>query len=86
MAEEFFHRPSKDIFFLFVKIGMYVLCNLHHFTFGLLLIFQVSVLADDILKNMEFDALRIIYNKFQSVVSFLPTVSTILSPEVISII
>lgn len=44
---------------------------------------QVSVLADDILKNMEFDALRIIYNKFQSVVSFLPTVSTILSPETV---
>lgn len=44
---------------------------------------QVSVLADDILKNMEYDALRIIYNKFQSVVSFLPTVSTILSPETV---
>lgn len=43
---------------------------------------QVSVIADDILKNVEFDALRIVYNKFQSVVSFLPTVSTILSPEV----
>ncbi|KAF9619338.1 hypothetical protein IFM89_006525, partial [Coptis chinensis] len=44
---------------------------------------QVSVLADDILKNVEFDALRIIFNKFQSVVSFLPTMATILSPEVI---
>ncbi|CAN4115449.1 unnamed protein product [Withania somnifera] len=44
---------------------------------------QVSVLADDILKNVEFDALRIVYNKFQSVVSFLPTVSTVLSPEVV---
>ncbi|CAL9135190.1 unnamed protein product [Musa textilis] len=44
---------------------------------------QVSVLADDILKNVEYDALRIIYNKFQSVVSFLPTVSTILSPETV---
>ncbi|KAG5618459.1 hypothetical protein H5410_018283 [Solanum commersonii] len=43
---------------------------------------QVSVMADDILKNVEFDALRIVYNKFQSVVSFLPTVSTVLSPEV----
>ncbi|KAJ0106406.1 ATP synthase subunit gamma, mitochondrial [Pistacia vera] len=44
---------------------------------------QVSVLADDILKNVEFDALRIIFNKFQSVVSFLPTMATVLSPEVV---
>ncbi|KAL5746713.1 hypothetical protein ACOSP7_023685 [Xanthoceras sorbifolium] len=44
---------------------------------------QVSVLADDILKNVEFDALRIVFNKFQSVVSFLPTMATILSPEVV---
>ncbi|KAF7136573.1 hypothetical protein RHSIM_Rhsim08G0146100 [Rhododendron simsii] len=44
---------------------------------------QVSVLADDILKNVEFDALRIVFNKFQSVVSFLPTTATILSPEVV---
>lgn len=44
---------------------------------------QVSVLADDILKNVEYDALRVVFNKFQSVVSFIPTVSTILSPEVV---
>ncbi|XP_020596130.1 ATP synthase subunit gamma, mitochondrial [Phalaenopsis equestris] len=44
---------------------------------------QVAVLADDILKNVEFDALRIVFNKFHSVVSFPPTVSTILSPEVV---
>ncbi|CAN7006720.1 hypothetical protein IGI04_010288 [Brassica rapa subsp. trilocularis] len=44
---------------------------------------QVSVLADDILKNVEFDALRIVYNKFHSVVAFLPTVATVLSPEII---
>ncbi|KAI4335911.1 hypothetical protein L6164_014507 [Bauhinia variegata] len=44
---------------------------------------QVAVLADDILKNVEYDALRIIFNKFQSVVSFLPTVSTVLSPEIV---
>ncbi|XP_015887039.1 ATP synthase subunit gamma, mitochondrial [Ziziphus jujuba] len=44
---------------------------------------QVSVLADDILKNVEFDALRIIFNKFHSVVSFIPTMSTVLSPEVV---
>lgn len=44
---------------------------------------QVSVLADDILKNVEYDALRVVYNKFHSVVSFLPTMATVLSPEVI---
>ncbi|PKU65076.1 ATP synthase subunit gamma, mitochondrial [Dendrobium catenatum] len=44
---------------------------------------QVAVLADDILKNVEFDALRIVFNKFHSVVSFPPTVSTILSPEIV---
>ncbi|XP_068637196.1 ATP synthase subunit gamma, mitochondrial-like [Aristolochia californica] len=43
---------------------------------------QVSVLADDILKNVEFDALRIVFNKFHSVVAFMPTVSTVLSPEI----
>lgn len=44
---------------------------------------QVSVLADDILKNVEYDALRIVYNKFHSVVQFLPSTSTVLSPEVV---
>ncbi|KAJ4972672.1 hypothetical protein NE237_005846 [Protea cynaroides] len=44
---------------------------------------QVAVLADDILKNVEYDALRIVYNKFASVVSFMPTMSTVLSPEVL---
>ncbi|MFS8025199.1 putative H(+)-transporting two-sector ATPase [Helianthus anomalus] len=44
---------------------------------------RVSVLADDILKNVEFDALRIVFNKFQSVVSFLPTTATVLSPEIV---
>ncbi|KAL6963021.1 hypothetical protein U1Q18_037986, partial [Sarracenia purpurea var. burkii] len=44
---------------------------------------QVSVLADDILKNVEFDALRIVFNKFQSVVSFLPSTITVLSPEIV---
>ncbi|XVF49966.1 hypothetical protein PTKIN_Ptkin04bG0058500 [Pterospermum kingtungense] len=44
---------------------------------------QVSVLADDILKNVEYDALRIVFNKFHSVVSFMPTVSTVLSPEIV---
>ncbi|KAL3528464.1 hypothetical protein ACH5RR_007786 [Cinchona calisaya] len=44
---------------------------------------QVSVLADDILKNVEFDALRIVFNKFLSVVSFIPTTATVLSPEIV---
>ncbi|XP_051115910.1 ATP synthase subunit gamma, mitochondrial [Andrographis paniculata] len=44
---------------------------------------QVAVLADDILRNVEFDALRVVYNKFHSVVSFLPTTSTVLSPEIV---
>ncbi|TYH24426.1 hypothetical protein ES288_A03G091000v1 [Gossypium darwinii] len=44
---------------------------------------QVSVLADEILKNVEYDALRIVFNKFQSVVSFVPTVSTVLSTEIV---
>lgn len=52
--------------------------------FCVLFVLQVSVIADDILKNVEFDALRVVFNKFQSVVSFLPTVSTVLSPEVSS--
>ncbi|XVF11798.1 hypothetical protein REPUB_Repub08aG0058800 [Reevesia pubescens] len=44
---------------------------------------QVSVLADEVLKNVEYDALRIVFNKFHSVVSFVPTVSTVLSPEIV---
>ncbi|KAH0886692.1 hypothetical protein HID58_062788, partial [Brassica napus] len=46
-----------------------------------LLLGLVSVLADDILKNVEFDALCIVYNKFHSVVAFLPTVATVFSPK-----
>ncbi|TYH66594.1 hypothetical protein ES332_D06G135000v1 [Gossypium tomentosum] len=44
---------------------------------------NVSILADEILKNVEYDALRIVFNKFHSVVSFVPTVSTVLSPEIV---
>ncbi|GJN39985.1 hypothetical protein PR202_gb29142 [Eleusine coracana subsp. coracana] len=43
---------------------------------------QIAVLADDILKNVKFDALRVVFNKFESVISFKPTMTTILSPEV----
>ncbi|XP_022769251.1 ATP synthase subunit gamma, mitochondrial-like [Durio zibethinus] len=48
-----------------------------------LIITEVSLLADDILKNVEYDALRIVFNKFHSVVSFVPTLSTVLSPEIV---
>jgi F-type H+-transporting ATPase subunit gamma len=44
---------------------------------------QVSVMADEILKNVQFDALKIVFNKFGSVVSFIPTMSTVLSPEIV---
>ncbi|CAI7908317.1 unnamed protein product [Closterium sp. NIES-53] len=39
------------------------------------------MIVDEILKNVEFDTARIIYNRFNSVVAFVPTVSTVLSPE-----
>jgi F-type H+-transporting ATPase subunit gamma len=41
---------------------------------------QVSLLAEDILKT-EFDATRIIFNRFKSAISFLPTMATVLSPD-----
>ena len=40
------------------------------------------MIADEILKNVEFDTIRLVYNKFASVVSFQPSIATILSPEV----
>lgn len=45
---------------------------------------EISMVADEILKNVEFDTIKMVYNKFASVVSFLPTVATILSPELIT--
>jgi hypothetical protein len=45
---------------------------------------QVFMIADEILKKVEFDAIYLVYNKFQSVMSFLPTVATISSPEIMS--
>ncbi|OAY81281.1 ATP synthase subunit gamma, mitochondrial [Ananas comosus] len=44
---------------------------------------NISELADTILKNVEFDAIRIVFNKFRHVVIHWPTVATILSPEVV---
>lgn len=40
-----------------------------------------GLIADSLLKT-EFDAARIIYNKFKSAISFQPTVATVLSAEV----
>jgi F-type H+-transporting ATPase subunit gamma len=42
---------------------------------------QVSAVAEDLLKT-EYDAVRIIYNRFVSAISFKPTIATILSPDV----
>lgn len=42
---------------------------------------QVSHVADELLKT-DFDAARIIYNRFGSAISFKPTIATILSPDV----
>ncbi|EFJ38707.1 hypothetical protein SELMODRAFT_139961 [Selaginella moellendorffii] len=41
---------------------------------------QVSVMADEILKNVEYDAIKVIFNKFASMVKFYPSVTTILAP------
>ena len=68
------YLPSCRCYFAFVNQLLYDVWK-----FSL----QVAALADDILKNVQFDALRIVFNKFHSVVSFVPTVSTILSPEVL---
>eukprot|EP00244_Chara_vulgaris_P001781 TRINITY_DN1292_c0_g1_i6.p1 TRINITY_DN1292_c0_g1~~TRINITY_DN1292_c0_g1_i6.p1 ORF type:complete len:281 (-),score=53.78 TRINITY_DN1292_c0_g1_i6:284-1126(-) len=42
---------------------------------------QVASIVDDILKRQPFDACRIVFNRFNSVVSFGPTCVTILSSE-----
>ncbi|KAI5071009.1 hypothetical protein GOP47_0013260 [Adiantum capillus-veneris] len=45
---------------------------------------KMSMIADEILKNVEFEAIRMVYNKFASVVSFIPAVATIMAPELIA--
>ena len=42
---------------------------------------QACYLAEEVLKT-EYDAARIIFNRFQSAISFKPTISTVLSPDV----
>ncbi|KAI8016835.1 hypothetical protein LOK49_LG04G03398 [Camellia lanceoleosa] len=43
----------------------------------------IKIISYEVLKNMEYDALRIVFNKFGSVVLFMPTTATILSPEIV---
>jgi len=41
---------------------------------------QVSAIAEELLKT-EYDAVRIIFNRFSSAISFKPTIATVLSPD-----
>ncbi len=41
---------------------------------------QVSAIAEELMKT-EYDAARIIFNRFHSAISFKPTVATVLSPD-----
>ena len=41
---------------------------------------QVSAIAEELLKT-EYDAVRIIFNRFQSAISFKPTIATVLRCE-----
>jgi hypothetical protein len=40
----------------------------------------VSAIAEELLKT-EYDVVRIIFNRFQSAISFKPTIATVLSPD-----
>ena len=42
---------------------------------------QACYLAEEVLKT-EYDAARIIFNRFVSAIAFKPTISTVLSPDV----
>lgn len=42
---------------------------------------QTSMIVDEILKSIEFDSARVVYNRFNSVVAFVPTIATVLAPE-----
>lgn len=66
-------RDSKDAIALFVNETQKLPIS---FT-------QTCMIADEILKRVEFDALRLVYNRFSSVVQFVPTIITILSPEIL---
>jgi len=47
----------------------------------LLLVAQVSLMADELLKH-KADVTRVVFNQFKSAISFQPTVSTVMSAEV----
>ena len=42
---------------------------------------QAATIAEEVLKYNP-DAVRVLYNKFYSAISFKPTISTVLTPEV----
>lgn len=42
---------------------------------------QAAYLAEEVLKT-EYDAAFVIFNRFQTAISFKPTISTVLSPDV----
>jgi len=42
---------------------------------------QICAISEELLKT-EYNALRIVYNRFGSAVSFKPTIATVLSPDV----
>lgn len=41
---------------------------------------QIAMVAEDLLKT-EYDAVRVVYNRFVSAISFKPTIATVLSPD-----
>ena len=47
----------------------------------MLFILQAASIADEVLKT-EYDAARILFNRFHSAISFKPTITTVLSPDV----
>lgn len=42
---------------------------------------QAANVAEEILKT-EYDAVRLVFNRFRSAISYLPTIATVVSPEV----
>ena len=45
---------------------------------------QCAMIADEIIKSNEYDVIKLVYNRFNSAVSFFPTVATLLSPEMLA--
>ncbi len=42
---------------------------------------QASSVSEELMKT-EYDAARLIYNRFKSAISYKPTIATVLSPDV----